>query len=153
MGFAVVSEPDATPDEIAVVREGLHRFNFAATGRGQHHTVNLFVRDGSGAIRGGLLGYVWGEWLHVTELWIAEECRRNGLGGELLESAEQEACRVGARGAFLSTFDFQAPAFYETHGYEVYGFLAGYPPGHTEYHLRKVFKRSAEGDRKAGGAR
>ena len=32
MSFAVVSEPDATPDEIAVVSDGLHRFNVAATG-------------------------------------------------------------------------------------------------------------------------
>ena len=127
-------------DEIAVVREGLRRFNFAATGLTQHHTVTLFVRDAGGAIRGGLFGYVWGEWLHITDLWMADECRRRGLGSQLLEKAEREASRVGARGAFLNTFDFQAPEFYKSRGYEVYGALTGYPPGHTEYHLRKTFK-------------
>lgn len=138
--FAISSEAHATPDEIAVVREGLHRFNFAATGLTQHHAVTLFVRDAGGAIRGGLLGYVWGEWLHITDLWIADEWRRRGLGGQLLDRAEGEAARVGARGAFLSTFDFQAPEFYKLRGYDVYGALTGYPPGHTEYHLRKTFR-------------
>jgi hypothetical protein len=50
--FAISSEPDAMPDEVAVVREGLHRFNFAATGLTQVHMVTLFVRDAGGAIRG-----------------------------------------------------------------------------------------------------
>jgi hypothetical protein len=76
--FNISSEPGATPNEIAVVREGLHRFNFDATGLTQHHEMTLFVRDGVGAIRGGLLGYVWGEWLHYTEIKLAEDCRQSG---------------------------------------------------------------------------
>lgn len=122
------------------MREGLHRFNCAATGLTQHHTLTLFIRDDRGRTRGGLLGYVWGDWLHITDLWMAEGCRRRGLGSQLLDRAEREASKVGARAAFLSTFDFQAPEFYKDHGYEVYGALSGYPPGHTEYHLRKTFK-------------
>src|SRR5262245_40854855 len=138
--LAISSEPDATPDDGAVGRERLHRFNFAVTGQTEVHSVALLVRDADGTIRGGLLGYVWAEWLHITELWMAAECRRRSLGSELLDRAEREASRVGARGAFLSTFDFQAPEFYKGRGYEVYGALTGYPPGHTEYHLRKMFK-------------
>ena len=137
--LAISFEPDASSDEVAIVREGLHQFNFAATGLAQVTTVTLFVRDADGAIHGGLLGYVWGGWLHVTELWLADSCRGRGFGGALLDKAELEATRVGARGAFLSSFDFQAPEFYKSHGYEVFGALAGYPPTHTEYYLRKTF--------------
>jgi GNAT superfamily N-acetyltransferase len=137
--FRISSEPGATSVEIATVREGLHRFNFDATGRTRQHEVTLLVRDAEGAIKGGLLGYVWAEWLHVTELWLAEECRRRGLGGRLLQRAERVASLVGARGAFLSTFDFQAPEFYSKHGYEIFATLPGYPPGHAEHHLRKLF--------------
>lgn len=138
--FTVSSEPGATPDEIAVVREGLHQFNFGVTGLRQVHAITLLVRDGAGAIRGGLLGYVWAEWLHITHLWVAEDCRGRGLGRQLLEGAEREASSAGARGAFLSTFDFQAPGFYRRYGYEVYAALPEYPPGHTDYHLRKIFQ-------------
>jgi GNAT superfamily N-acetyltransferase len=138
--FAISSEPEATPNEVAIVREGLHQFNFAATGLTQVNSVTLLVRDAGGAIQGGVLGYVWGEWLHITEFWLADACRGHGLGSRLLERAELEASRVGARGVFLSTFDFQAPEFYKRRGYEVYGALTGYPPGHTEYHLRKMLR-------------
>jgi ribosomal protein S18 acetylase RimI-like enzyme len=83
---------------------------------------------------------VWAEWLHITEFWLAEDCRRLGLGGQLLQKAESFATLVGARGAFLSTFDFQAPEFYVRHGYEIYATLKDNPPGHAEHHLRKVFR-------------
>ena len=138
--LTISSEPNATPDDSKVVRDGLHHFNFDTTGRRQVQEITLFVRDRDRAIRGGLLGYVWGEWLHVTDLWVAEEWRKLGLGGQMLAQAERDAAAAGARGAFLSTFDFQAPAFYRTRGYEVYGALQDYPPGHTEYHLRKLFR-------------
>jgi ribosomal protein S18 acetylase RimI-like enzyme len=138
--YVISSEPAATPAETAVVREGVNQFNFAATGLMLVHTVTLLIRDAAGKVRGGLLGYVWAEWLHITDLWMEAECRRRGLGSQLLEQAEREAARVGARGAFLSTFDFQAPEFYKSRGYEVFGMLTGYPPGHTDYHLRKLFK-------------
>jgi ribosomal protein S18 acetylase RimI-like enzyme len=135
----ISSEPGAGPEEIAVVREGLHRFNFDATGFREVRDVTLFVRDHLGAIKGGLLGYVWGGWLHITELWLSNECRGDSLGRQLLETAEREAASSGARGAFLSTFDFQAPDFYRRYGYEVYGTLPDNPRGHVDYYLRKVF--------------
>jgi ribosomal protein S18 acetylase RimI-like enzyme len=137
--FTISSEPEAGPEEVAVVRDGLHRFNFDATGFRDVHTVTLFVRDHRGTITGGLLGYVWGGWLHITELWVSEEYRRDGLGRQLLATAESEAVSFGARGAFLSTFDFQAPEFYRRCGYEVYATHPDCPFGHADYHLRKMF--------------
>jgi ribosomal protein S18 acetylase RimI-like enzyme len=135
--FSISSEPGATPEDVAAIREALHRYNFSATELTEHHDVALLARDRQGIIKGGLLGYVWGGWLHITDLWVAEDCRRRGLGRELLERAEREASACGARGVFLSTFDFQAPDFYRRYGYEVYATLANYPPGHTHYHMRK----------------
>jgi ribosomal protein S18 acetylase RimI-like enzyme len=139
--WVISSERSARPEDAAVVQDGLHRFNLMATGLHEHHDVTFLVRDGTGSIKGGLLGYVWGGWLHITYLWVAEDCRRRGLGGRLLEKAEHEATSEGVGGAFLSTFDFQAPDFYRRHGYEVYGELRDCPPGHTHYHLRKLFAR------------
>lgn len=76
-----------------------------------------------------------------THLWIDEPFRGRGFGRQLVEAAEQEAADAGAQGCFLSTFDFQAPGFYRRLGYEVYGELVDYPPGHTTYHFRKWLPR------------
>ncbi|WP_051308044.1 GNAT family N-acetyltransferase [Deinococcus ficus] len=86
---------------------------------------------------GGLAGSVRRGWLDVDLLWVSDEARGQGIGRMLLDQAEQEAQRMGARHVKLSTFDFQAPAFYQARGYSVYGVLEDYPAGCTLYLLRK----------------
>ena len=60
-----------------------------------------------------------------------------GDGRRLLAVAEDEARRRGAKNAFLDTFSFQAPDFYRQHGYQVFGELPDFPPGHTRAFLTK----------------
>ena len=78
----ISSEPAATAEDAAVIRNGVYQFNFDATGIAEYRDVALFVRDRAEAIQGGLLGYVWAGWLHVTDLWLKEEYRGRGLGGQ-----------------------------------------------------------------------
>jgi ribosomal protein S18 acetylase RimI-like enzyme len=67
--------------------------------------------------------------------------RGGGWGRALLERAEEEAIARGLQGVWLDTFSFQAPGFYQKLGYEVFGTLADYPPGHTRYFLRKTLPK------------
>lgn len=90
-----------------------------------------------GALVGGLTGETGWKWLFVDLLWIAETHRGRGLGARLLRSAEAEAVRRGALHVYLDTFDFQARPFYERQGYELFGTLEDYPPGHCRFFLRK----------------
>jgi hypothetical protein len=43
----------------------------------------------------------------------------------------------GCLNAFLETFSFQAPLFYQKLGYEVFGRADDWPVGHTHYFLKK----------------
>ena len=54
-----------------------------------------------------------------------------------MQSAQHEAHLRGCRHAYLDTFDFQALGFYQKLGYELFGHLDDYPPGHTKYFLQK----------------
>jgi len=38
---------------------------------------------------------------------------------------------------YLDTFSFQAPAFYQRHGYQVFGTLPDFTPGHQRYFFTK----------------
>jgi hypothetical protein len=49
-----------------------------------------------------------------------------------------ESCR----GAGLSSYTFQAPAFYERHGYAAFGQIDDYPPGHTMFFLSKQLEEA-----------
>nr|WP_246620480.1 GNAT family N-acetyltransferase [Streptomyces corallincola] len=90
-----------------------------------------------GTLAGGLVGHTWADWLHVTYLWVDARLRGTGLGTRLLADAEHHARTRACVAARLETWDFQAPAFYQKHGYTIAGTVPDYPPGITEYTLTK----------------
>lgn len=130
-------EPMLGDDVRTHVMEGLHAFNYAATGHAASYPANFIVRGEAGDVLGGLLGYVWAGWLHVTYLWLAEPAR-GGCGSRLIGQAEAYAKKRGAIGSTLETFSFQARPFYESLGYQVCGQIDDYPPGHTKFILKKA---------------
>jgi ribosomal protein S18 acetylase RimI-like enzyme len=119
------------------VTESLASYNIAATGQESWYPVGFFLKSSRGEWLGGLLGNIWGGWLHVTHLWVGAPARRRGNGTRLLEAAEVYAVERGCFAATLETASFEAPRFYEKLGYEVFAALEDYPPGHTKYYLRK----------------
>ncbi len=92
----------------------------------------------TGEVVGGLWGATNYAHLHVDLLFVPDTLRGNGLGRQMLLQAEQEASARGCRGAWLDTYSFQARAFYERHGYAVFGILNDYPPGQSRIFLHKI---------------
>lgn len=133
----IVVEPYASPHLKQVVEDGLGSYNVAMTGFTDYSPVTIFLKEENGDILGGVLGHIWGKWLRIAILWLAESVRRQGYGRQLLLAAEAYACERGCRHVQLSTFSFQARPFYEKLGYEVFATLEDCPVGHCEYFLRK----------------
>jgi hypothetical protein len=71
----ITSESRASPEDAAVIHDGLARFNVAATKHTYYSPVAIFLRDDRDAVLGGALGDVWGGWLDLVYLWIAEPLR------------------------------------------------------------------------------
>lgn len=136
--FQITLETDPRSDDLRIVRDGVVAFNLAQAGEKPARPVALLLRDDRGAIVGGLAGALWAKWLHVETLWIAEPLRGRGYGRRLLADAEAYARSEGCAQAFLEVFDFQALAFYQRLGYDVFGALDGFPAGHRLCYLRKA---------------
>jgi ribosomal protein S18 acetylase RimI-like enzyme len=134
------SEPGASREDIDGIVDRIDAWNMAVTGVQEFHQVAIFLRDATGAIRGGVTGGVWGGWLHVIGLWVDEPLRGRGLGNQLIHAAEGEARAAGAHGAFLETHWFQAPAFYRKLGYETIAEIEDYPPGGSQLVMRKSLR-------------
>lgn len=99
----------------------------------------MYARDEGGKMRGGLIGNRQGVWLNIKYLWVSEEIRGSGLGGQLMQAAEEEAKRQGCQHALVDTFSFQARPFYEKQGYELTMTLDDFPyPGIQRHYLSKA---------------
>jgi GNAT superfamily N-acetyltransferase len=70
--------------------------------------------------------------------YLPEELRGAGLGTRIMALAEDEAKRRACTAAFVYTVTFQAPGFYEHHGYRRFGETACPPDGATRIFLSKA---------------
>jgi ribosomal protein S18 acetylase RimI-like enzyme len=137
----IAVEPQASESDRQAVRDHLDAYNVGVTGLSDYHSLAIMLRAAHGEIRGGLLGTIWGGWLHVAYLWVAEPLRRHGFGARLVRAAERYAVEQGCRAAWLDTFSFQAPGFYRKLGYQRFATLADHPPGQAHHFLWKRLAR------------
>lgn len=119
------------------VRDRLSYFNAAATGRSDYYPVNIVLRGDKDEILGGLLGYVWSNWLFVAILWVDEQLRGQGQATKMMDAAEDYARERGCQWAHLDTHSWQARPFYERRGYEVFATLDDFPAPHKKFFLKK----------------
>ena len=76
--------------------------------------------------------------MYIDILWVHEEHRNRGIGSCLLSRAEQETVRRGCHHVHVDTMSWQAPGFYQKHGYELIGILPDIPQGNQKYLLMKA---------------
>lgn len=134
---AIDSNPRKT--EVAFLDDQLEEFNKSQTGRDDFVPIHLVRRNDDGAVIAGLKGSTGWDWLYVEILWIHEKHRRTGIGSQLLQVAESQAQERGCIGACLTSYSFQAPEFYERHGYSTFGQINDYPVGSAMFFLSKRF--------------
>jgi GNAT superfamily N-acetyltransferase len=130
-------ETAPTREDIAVLEAGLSTHALPFTGTGGFEPLAVFSRDPARRILGGAYGRTNWNWLHIHNVWVAEEERGKGLGRRLMLAIEAAAAERGCRHAHLDTFSYQARPFYERLGYRLFGELESYPPGHSRFFLRK----------------
>ena len=96
-------------------------------------TLLRFVKDGSAAVFGDvsgdghIRGFVWtyeriffGErQLHIDELYVAPQFRKEGIGNALLTAAEEYACGQGIStvNLMVTAVNESAVGLYEKHGF------------------------------------
>jgi GNAT superfamily N-acetyltransferase len=126
------------PHAEAVITQGLAAYNRETFGRVDSQTLDVLVRDQNGEAVGGILGHTSLGLFFLDLFYLPAEERGGGLGSRLIAQAEAEARKRGCTRAVVYTVTFQAPGFYEKHGYRRFGEIACPPDGATRIFLTKT---------------
>ena len=120
------------------LEDRLYEHNSDRIGRYDGLLFSRVVRNQEGSMIAGIAGWTWAGACEITQFWVSEDVRGNGIGKKLLEAAEEEARRNACSTILVRTYSFQAPSFYEKHGYGVEHAVENFPHGHRYYILTKA---------------
>jgi N-acetylglutamate synthase-like GNAT family acetyltransferase len=82
--------------------------------------LNVTVEDESGAVIGFASGLTNRKWLNLTDLWVHEDYRKQGLGAKILKMLEDDALAIGMEYIHTMTAGFDSnDLFYQKQGYEI----------------------------------
>ncbi|MEV7011166.1 GNAT family N-acetyltransferase [Streptosporangium sp. NPDC051022] len=141
---AILTVGDRDPELSKQLDDALTAFNAAVTGVSEQGAFSVKVVDEDGELVGGLTAWTWGGLCGIAMLWVRGDHRKNGWGSKILQAAEAEALRRGCDRVAVSSFTFQAPGFYQRHGYEETGRMLGIPGGHEDVHMFKSLAGPSE---------
>jgi len=137
--ITIDNHPD--PKDIRNVINQLVEFNNSQTEKDVYDPLAIWIRDSQNTIVAGLVGKTHWGWLYISHLWVAEALRSQGYGSQLMLKAEEVAQERNCSHAYLDTFSFQALNFYKALGYQIFGVLKDFPPGHQRYFLQKKLSK------------
>lgn len=117
----------------------IRSYNRSKRETAESEPLNLYVEDEHGQLLAGLVAETFGNWLEIEYLFVKEELRGQGIGSQLLQQAESEAKKRNCRFAFVNTYQFQAPAFYQKYGYKEVFTMKDYPyTGQRHYYQKEL---------------
>ena len=121
------------------IGELVRSYNRSKRETAESEPLNLYVEDEHGQLLAGLVAETFGNWLEIEYLFVKEDLRGQGIGSQLLQQAESEAKKRNCRFAFVNTYQFQAPAFYQKHGYQEVFTMKDYPyTGQRHYYQKDL---------------
>ena len=117
----------------------IRSYNRSIRETAESEPLNLYIEDEQGQLLAGLVAETFGNWLEIEYLFVKEDLRGQGIGSQLLQQAESEAKKRNCRYVFVNTYQFQAPAFYQKHGYQEVFTLKDYPyTGQRHYYQKDL---------------
>ena len=115
----------------------IRAYNRANREPSKSEPLNIYLEDEEGNLMAGMVAETFGNWLEIEYLYVSDDLRGQGIGSKILEMAENESRNRGCKYSFVDTFNFQAPKFYEKHGYKEVCALKQYPYTGERYYYTK----------------
>ena len=109
--------------------------------QGLNTSFTFEARDQDSDLIGGVVASCSYSWVNIKVVWVADHCRGQGLGRELVQQAHQHAQVLGCHSAWLDTSNHEARNFYLGLGYREFGLLANHGTDFPASHRRWFMQR------------
>lgn len=124
--------------DLAAIREAVVLHGRQQTQGSDARDIAVALYDGDELIAGGH-GRTEFQRLYVSWLWVREDLRGQGLGGDCVRQLEAQALRRGCVDALIETLLDEVAELYEYLGYACISHVHDFVPGFTRHTLLKVW--------------
>ena len=134
-----ITERAITQDELQMIYDDFTKIEIR-DGISQTPVVRYqFTVEDDGKVVGFVSGLTEHKWFYLSDLWVEETRRRQGLGSELLTMMEEKAKSVGMEHVYTWTTGPINMRFYEKCGYQRYALFEDFceVPGYHRVGYRK----------------
>lgn len=137
--YSMVIDHDVKEANIEFIRDALVAHTKKTLGHSDflEKQFAVLLYDESHNMQGGIIARFDTESAYIDLLWVEENLRNQGYGTKLLNTAENEACKLGCRYSTVDTYSFQAEEFYLKNGYQHLGEIKNYYLHYSKIFLRK----------------
>jgi len=93
------------------LEDKIYEHNSSTINKSDAAFFSRIVRDENEHIIAGIAGWTWATACEITQLWVDENARKNGIGKLLLEAAEAEAKSKGCLTIVVKAIAFRLRIF------------------------------------------
>jgi GNAT superfamily N-acetyltransferase len=127
----------STPEEVQHIYEKLKNYIEVGHGPAERESFSFCAKSSSGEFLGGISGFVHWNWVYISQLWVEENYRAQGIGEFLLQSLVQWATGQKHSGIYVDTFSKKTTQFYIKNGFIKFGEIPNFPTkGNSRFFLK-----------------
>jgi ribosomal protein S18 acetylase RimI-like enzyme len=129
---------DPNGEQLYEVTTGLNAFGMEQVGGEGPARIAVLCETPDDTVMGGAIGHSIRHRFYLTQLWVTEALRCQGIGTELVSRMESIARERDCRDVVVDTLNRDAATFYRKLGYHAYVIIPDYIQGFDWHFLSKV---------------
>ena len=114
------SDRDITKKELGEIYDDFKKIEIQDGVPPNNQRRYQFIAEENDIIIGFASGLTNHKWFYLSDMWVHEDYRRQGIGSKLLKMLEEKVKSIGIEHIYTWTSGFINPKFYEKQGYRIF---------------------------------
>jgi len=115
-----ITDRDITKKELDDIYDDFKKIELQDGVPPNNQVRHQFIAEENNIVIGFVSGLTNHKWFYLSDMWVHEDYRRQGLGARLLNMLEEKVKSIGMEHIWTWTTGFINPKFYESQGYKIF---------------------------------